>query len=195
MREAAGLTGRSTMFHVTERLLLRPAWPEDADAIFAGIGEREVVCNLARAPWPYTLKDAREFLSRPAPDALPRFAITMPGEHGSDLVGMVGLNCHEDGENDVVELGYWIARSHWGQGIATEAVRGILEVARSIGIRRIEAGHFTDNPASGRVMRKVGFRATGERRQQFSLARGGEAVSLRYVIELEDADDFMPQAA
>ncbi|XUU59580.1 GNAT family N-acetyltransferase [Erythrobacter sp. HA6-11] len=188
------------MFHVTQRLLLRPAWPEDAEAIFAGIGEREVVCNLARAPWPYTLKDAREFLSRPAPDSLPRFVITIPGEDGSELVGMVGLNCQDDGEEDVVELGYWIARSHWGQGIATEAVRGVLEVARTLGIKRIEAGHFTDNPASGRVMRKVGFRPTGERRAQFSLARGGEVSSLRYVIDLAgndvgDDSDFVPQAA
>ncbi len=183
------------MFHITQRLLLRPAWPEDADALFAGIGERAVVCNLARAPWPYTLKDARDFLARPAPDNLPRFVITMPGEHGSNLVGMVGLNCHERCEEGCVEIGYWIARSHWGQGIATEAVRGVLEVARSLGIERIEAGHFTDNPASGRVLCKVGFKPTGERKAQFSLARGGKAPSLRYAIDLAEDDDMWPKAA
>ena len=43
------------MFHVTERLLLRPAWPEDAGAILAAIGEETIVRNLARAPWPYGL--------------------------------------------------------------------------------------------------------------------------------------------
>ncbi len=183
------------MFHVTERLLLRPGWPEDAEAIFAGIGEHAVVCNLARAPWPYTLKHAEEFLSRPAPDALPRFVITMPGNHGSDLVGMVGLDRHEDDGAGVVELGYWIARSHWGQGIATEAVRGVLEIARSIGIERIEAGHFTDNPASGRVLRKAGFRPTGERRAQFSLAPGEQSPSLRYAIDLCEDGDCWPEAA
>ena len=41
------------MFHRTERLLLRPAWPEDWEMILWGIGDERVVRNLARAPWPY----------------------------------------------------------------------------------------------------------------------------------------------
>lgn len=179
------------MFHVTPRLLLRPAWPEDAEAIFAGIGERKVVCNLARAPWPYTLESAREFLATAQPDRLPRFAITMPGKKGSELVGMAGL--HRDGED--IELGYWVAPNFWGRGIATEAVRGVLEVARGIGLRRITAGHFVDNPASGRVLRKAGFHLTGERRAQFSLARGKSSPSLRYVIDLAGDCGNTAQAA
>ena len=49
------------MFHRTERLLLRPAWIEDAEGNYAGIGEHAVIRNLARAPWPYTIDNAREF--------------------------------------------------------------------------------------------------------------------------------------
>lgn len=49
------------MFARTQRLLLRPVWPEDAEALFAAINDERIVCNLSRAPWPYTPEDAREF--------------------------------------------------------------------------------------------------------------------------------------
>ena len=172
------------MFYRSERLFLRPAWPEDATAIYRGIGDQEVVCNLAMAPWPYRVEDAHAFLARPQEDGLPRFAITLPGQTG-DLVGMVGLNEREDG----IELGYWIARKCWGRGVATEAVRGILEVAASMGVGRINAGHFCDNPASGKVLRKAGFVSTGEIRPQFSLARGHNSPSLRYALELDSGGE------
>ncbi len=175
------------MFHVTRRLLLRPAWPEDAEAIFAGIGEKAVVCNLARAPWPYTLESAREFLSRAHVDALPRFLVTMPTARGPDIVGMVGLHRRDD----EIELGYWIARRCWGRGIASEAVGGLIAVARALGLSLLTAGHFRDNPASGRVLAKNGFIPTGEIRPQFSFARGSEVPSMRYELRL-DGDDGVP---
>ena len=55
-------------------------------------------------------------------------------------------------------MGYWIARDHWGRGYASEAGRAALEVVRALGHRRVQAGHYVDNPASGRVLRKLGFR-------------------------------------
>ncbi len=64
------------MFHVTERLLLRPAWPEDAEAIFGGIADEGVVRNLASAPWPYSREDAQTFVLRAQRDSYPRFLIT-----------------------------------------------------------------------------------------------------------------------
>ena len=172
------------MFHRTERLLLRPAWIEDAEGIYAGIGEHAVIRNLARAPWPYTIDNAREFLSLEHGDHLPRFLVTLPGEDGSTILGMTGLN----NRDDEVELGYWIAKPFWGKGIATEAARGLIEVARNIGITRITASHFVDNPASGRVLRKAGFVPTGETRQLYSLGRGETAPSVRYALDLDECD-------
>lgn len=173
------------MFHRSERLFLRPAWPEDAEGIFAGIGDQGVACNLARAPWPYTIESARQFLARPRSDALPQFLATMPRAEGSEIIGMVGLNREDAG----IELGYWIARPYWGQGLASEAVGAVIEVARTLGIERLTAGHFTDNPASGRVLAKNGFVPTGEIRAQFSLARKAEAPSLRYELDLAKGND------
>ena len=169
------------MFHVTERLLLRPAWPEDAEALFGGIADKGVVRNLARAPWPYLPEHARQFVMREAEPFYPKFLITRPGAGGSDLIGCIGIDPGEDG----TEIGYWIARSTWGQGFATEAGRGVLEVARLLGHKRISAGHFSDNPASGRVLRKLGFVPTGKAAMRHSCGRGEEAECVMYSLDLD----------
>ena len=169
------------MFHVTERLLLRPAWPEDADALFGGIADKGVVRNLAGAPWPYLPEHARDFVCREAVARYPKFLITKPGPTGSEVIGCIGIDPGESG----TELGYWIARSAWGQGFATEAGRGMLEVARLLGHGRISAGHFVDNPASGRVLRKLGFVPTGKAAMRHSCGRGEEAECVMYRLDLE----------
>lgn len=173
------------MFHVTERLLLRPVWPEDAHALFAGIADQGVVRNLARAPWPYSIDHARQFVSLIRDERYPRFLITRPDATGSSLIGCVGIDESDGG----VELGYWIARQHWSRGYATEAARGAIAIARVLGHERMVAGHFTDNPASGRVLRKLGFQATGETVMRHSCGRGEEAACVRYCLDLaEDAE-------
>lgn len=175
------------MFHRSERLFLRPAFPEDCGAILAGIGEESIVRNLARAPWPYTLDDARNFAALPQDTRLPHFVVTVPGK---GVIGSAGMGEHE-GEP---ELGYWIARAHWGQGYATEAAGAVLKVARALGHRRVVAGHFVDNPASGKVLRKLGFVPTGRRGRRFSLARGGMVDSVEYALDLEADMDPAPFA-
>jgi len=179
------------MFHVTERLLLRPAWPEDADALFGGIADEAIVRNLARAPWPYLPEHAREFVTRETDPRMPAFLMTLPGSKGSRVIGAVGLGDHEDG----VELGYWIARPFWGRGYATEAARGVLEIARLLGHRKITAGHFLDNPASGRVLRKLGFVPTGRAVPRFSKGRGKEAPCALYRLCLDECERVAPIAA
>ena len=179
------------MFHVTERLLLRPAWPEDADALCNGIADHGVVRNLATAPWPYRPSDAREFIARAQDPMAPRFLMTLPGADGSRVIGAVGLGKTETG----VELGYWIARPYWGRGYATEAARGVIEIARLLGHDGLEAGHFVDNPASGRVLRKLGFRPTGKVVPRFSCGRGEEADCVLLTLDLAQSDVAESQAA
>jgi RimJ/RimL family protein N-acetyltransferase len=175
------------VFHRSERLFLRPAFPEDSGAILAGIGEESIVRNLARAPWPYTFDDARSFAALPQDMRLPHFLVTLPG---IGVIGSAGMGEHA-GEP---ELGYWIARAHWGRGYATEAAGAVLRIARTLGHRRVVAGHFTDNPASGKVLRKLGFVPTGRPGQRFSLARGGMVDSVEYALELEADIDPAPFA-
>lgn len=168
------------MFFRSERLFLRPGWPEDWAEILKTINDEGVVCNLASAPWPYTIDDAIAFARRPQERLLPHFIVTLPSGEGAKLIGSVGLGRR----GDDIELGYWIARNHWGQGYATEAARAVLRLAEALGHRRIVAGHFVDNPASGRVLAKAGFRRSGALAERFSRARGGEAVRVPYEVQL-----------
>lgn len=185
------------MFHRTERLLLRPAWPEDWEMILWGIGDARVVRNLARAPWPYLPEHAREFVHRALDPRLPAFLLTLPDGQGSRLVGCAGLGpvVSEQDASASAELGYWIARPYWGRGYATESARGVLEIARIIGHHRVSAGHFTDNPASGRVLRKLGFRPTGQVVQRHSLARGRAEPLVEYALDLDGFADGQMHAA
>lgn len=173
------------MFIRSERLFLRPGWPEDWHELIALINDREVVANLATAPWPYTADHAREFARRPQQRMLPHFFITLPGADGPRLIGSAGLG--RDG--DEVELGYWIARDHWDNGYATEAARAVLGLARALGHRRVVASHFADNPASGKVLRKAGFQPTGETRMRYSAARAEAAPADRFAISLDCLGD------
>lgn len=179
------------MFHVTERLLLRPAWPEDWEALFDGIADKGVVRNLASAPWPYHPQHAREFAMREQDPVYPHFLLTQPGAHGSRIVGCAGLK--EQGGK--AELGYWIARPFWGQGFATEGARGVIEIAKLLGHRRIEAGHYLDNPASGRVLRKLGFSPAGIVKQYDCAARGTKVDAALYRLDLACSEQPPARAA
>lgn len=173
------------MFIRSERLFLRPGWPEDWEELLSRIADEQVVKNLAKAPWPYTADDARWFAGQDQDQRLPHFFVTLPTVSGpAQLIGCIGLGEIANEHGGEVELGYWFARDFWGRGFATEAARAVLSLARTLGHRRIVAGHFVDNPASGRVLRKAGFRPTGKVRQRFSLARGHEVDSVEHDLDL-----------
>lgn len=162
------------MFARTEHLLLRPGWAEDAPALAAAIADETIVRNLATAPWPYALRDAEAFLAAPRDPVLPSFLIYERTTADPRLVGACGLGRRPSG---AVELGYWIAREHWNRGFATEAGLALLDIAGALALPRLEASYFIDNPASGRVLEKLGFLATGITAPRYSCARGDEAMA------------------
>ena len=162
------------MFARTARLLLRPGWIEDAPALAAGIADEMIVRNLATAPWPYSLGDAEAFLSQPRDPVLPTFLIFERTNGAPRLVGSCGLGRRPSG---AIEMGYWIARPHWGRGFATEASIALIDIAGTLGLMHLEGAHFVDNPASGRVLEKLGFQPLGITAPRMSCARGVEAPS------------------
>ena len=176
------------MFARTARLLLRPGWAEDAPALAAAIADEMIVRNLATAPWPYSLRDAEAFLAQPGDPAMPSFLIFARTDGAPALIGSCGLGRRPSG---AVEMGYWIARPHWGQGYATEASIALIDIARTLGFEQLEGSHFVDNPASGRVLEKVGFRPLGITAPRMSCARGAEAPSrlLRLKLTAENEVD------
>jgi len=168
------------MFIRSERLFLRPGWPEDWSDIMAQVADEAVVRNLEAVPWPYTTDHAREFAAREQDARCPHFLVTLPGADGAAVIGCIGL---KPGEG-AAELGYWFGRAHWGRGYATEAARAVLTMARTLGHRAIRASHFVDNPASGRVLAKLGFVPTGTMRRTFSPCRGEFVPAAEMVADL-----------
>lgn len=180
------------MFARTERLLLRPGWREDAPALFQAIADEAIVRNLALAPWPYTLADAAAFLTRERAAHDVACLIFLRTEGAPRLVGGIGFG-RKPGDAEP-EFGYWIARAFWGRGLATEAGRALIANARdTLRLRRLDAGHFVDNPVSGRVLAKLGFRPTGVTRRRYSAGRDAEAPCREFVLELAAAAEACPE--
>ncbi len=173
------------MFARTERLLLRPGWPEDAPALARAIGEETIVRNLATAPWPYDLTHARAFLETERGAHEASFLVFRRTRGSPQLIGSAGLGRRPDGE---IELGYWISRPNWGLGYATEAAQAVVTIARdALRLDTLHAGHFLDNPASGRVLEKIGFRPTGRIADRFSCGRREAAPCKLFELDLKEA--------
>ncbi|WP_181814691.1 GNAT family N-acetyltransferase [Sphingomonas aracearum] len=181
------------MFARTPRLTLRPGWPEDAPALARAIAHEAVIEKLARAPWPYALGDAEAFLALPRGAAEPRFLVLSHEADYPAIVGGIAIDRTGDGG---AEFGYWFAPQAWGRGYATEAGRIVIDMARhALGLRRLDACHHLDNPASGRVLTKLGFRPTGAIEQRPSLGRGGDVPCVLFELDLSGAGDEVRMAA
>jgi RimJ/RimL family protein N-acetyltransferase len=178
------------MFARTPRLLLRPGFPEDAPALAAAIADKAIVRNLAVVPWPYSLRDAEAFLASPRDPVLPSLLIFERTDGPPRLIGSCGLGRRPSG---AVEMGYWIARAHWGHGFATEACGALVRIAGMLGLPSLEGSHFIDNPASARVLEKLGFEPLGLIAPRMSCARGEEVparlMRLRLSAEIVEAED------
>ncbi|MEO6091743.1 MAG: GNAT family N-acetyltransferase [Novosphingobium sp.] len=169
------------MFIRSERLFLRPGWPEDAEEMEALLADNDVARQLA-APASHAAGDcAGEWLGASREPLLPRFCISLPTGLGAKLVGWIGLG-RVSGE---VSLACWIGRSFRGQGYASEASRAVLSLARALGHHRITAERFADDSASERFLSRLGFKPDGEPRVRLSWARGGEALAITHALVLE----------
>ena len=175
------------MFARTPRLLLRPGFPEDAPALAAAIADEAIVRNLAAVPWPYSVKDAEAFLASPRDPILPSLLMFERGPAAPQLVGACGLGRRPSG---AVEMGYWVARPFWGRGYATESCRALADIARALGLQSVEGSHFLDNPASGRVLEKVGFKPLGIVAPRMSCARGEEVPARLMRLELHSSSSL-----
>ncbi len=142
--------------------MLRPYSEADVPELVPLVGARGVAATTLRIAHPYTDKDARSFIAMAsAPDKV-WLAITL----GDDGRQMGGIGLRLDDEHQHAELGYWLGVAYWGQGYATEAAREIVRYGfEELKLNRIFASHFGHNPASGRILRKLGMRYEGCQRQ------------------------------
>ncbi len=146
----------------TRRLVLRPFTLDDASVIQELAGAHEVAIGTLTVPHPYEDGMAEDWIQGLDRDWQDREALALAMEaepHG--LVGTVGL-VELEIPHGRAELGYWVGVPYWGRGYATEGGSAVLEYAFNVlGLNRVWAQHFTRNPASGRVLEKLGFRREG----------------------------------
>ncbi|MBT0669933.1 GNAT family N-acetyltransferase [Novosphingobium profundi] len=141
------------MFIRTERLFLRPGWPEDFEEIFEALNGDAVPRTLTVPGLPRSLGDVRRLLEETRNPRLPQFMIYLRAPGGAQLVGHIGL---VEGEHEI-ELVYWIKARFCGRGFAGEAVRAMLEQARSLGHARIAAYEPIESDGDARVLLAAGF--------------------------------------
>ena len=146
----------------TARLKLRPYSDIDISELLPLIGTREVAATTLRIAHPYTEQYARAFRELAKdPDKL-WLAITLRAD--GRQIGGIGLRV--DKVQQHAELGYWLGMPYWGQGYATEAAREMLRYAfDDLHPHRVFASHFKHNPASGRILRKIGMSYEGCQRE------------------------------
>lgn len=136
----------------TERLILREPTLDDAPCYALGVGEYAVARYLTPVPYPYTLAMAIDWLRQARP-ATPEYCVLIVDLPGRGVIGCVSL---------LGELGFWIARPHWGRGYVTEAATALLDWHFDGTDRAaVASSAHPDNAASLAVQRKLGFRTTG----------------------------------
>ena len=136
----------------------------DIDDMARLANDADIARMTARLPWPYTREDALKWVNG-LPDN--------PNEHvfavlrGGEFTGVVGLT--HDPEHGRAELGYWLGRPFWGNGVATAAARLAIDYAfRALRVRRVCAYCFAVNAASRRVLEKSGLKNEGCLRQHIA---------------------------
>ena len=154
----------------TQRLLLRPLTRGDISQFVPLIGEFDVSKNLSQVPYPYTEENGAWFVDKMAEGHKTgtdyALAIILQPDR---FVGICGIHPERNWE-----FGYWIGRPHWGKGYATEAGHRAVQFAfDDLKAEALNAGWFHDNPASGRVLQKLGFHPTGEGERD-SASRGAK---------------------
>lgn len=139
----------------TPTSVLRPWRPDDAVSLVKHADNPRVASMLRDAfPSPYTLEDARRFIgmATETPD------LFLAIEVDNQAVGGIGIHVLNDVKRRSAEIGYWLAEPYWGRGIVTDAVKAIIPVSFGrYDIVRLQAGIFSNNPASMRVLEKCGF--------------------------------------
>jgi [ribosomal protein S5]-alanine N-acetyltransferase len=163
----------------TARLVLRPYELADAARLQQLAGDRAIADTTLNMPHPYEDGMAETFIGkrekewREGKDL--SFAVTLPG---AGLIGGAGL-MNFSVRHRHAEIGYWIGREFWGRGYCTEAAAAVVRFGfERLDLNRIFAWHMTRNPASGRVMLKLGM--THEGRMRRHVERWGKFEDLEF---------------
>ncbi len=153
-----------------DRINLRRLRKSDAEDIQAILQDKDFY-RLVGIPHPYTLRDALAFIIRAHRGRLrgSDLIYALTEKNNDKIIGRIGLHGLKNVHNRS-EIGYWLAKEFWGQGIIGEAIQMMLKVGfKDLKLRRIHAYTFVYNQASIRVLEKLGFTNEGLHRKFYKL--------------------------
>jgi [ribosomal protein S5]-alanine N-acetyltransferase len=151
----------------TDRFILRPFKLADAQNVQRLAGAWEIADTTLNIPHPYEDGMAEQWIAslQPRYEDGSHFTVAITLKQGGALLGAMSL-MSINAAFARAELGYWVGKPYWGQGVATETARELLRYGfEKLHLNRIFAFHITRNPASGRVMQKTGMLYEGRLRQ------------------------------
>lgn len=153
----------------TERLLLSRPREADLDDFVLQINSTgDFSKNLFNIPFPYPKENAEKWLElcNAGIETGDSFRFAIREKEIGKLIGTIGL--HLSKEHHKAELGYWLGKDYWGKGYLTEALKAVLQFGFDhVQLNKIYATHFVYNPASGKVMQKVGMKFEGLLKQEY----------------------------
>ena len=171
----------------TLRLILRPFSPKDAASVKELAGEREIAEMTANIPYPYDEGMAEAWISGHQEAFDNEEAVTFAITRRSDGMLLGAIDIHINKIHRLAEIGYWIGKPFWSQGYCTEAAREVLRYGfEALNLNRIQARHMTKNPASGRVMEKLGMEYEGTLRQAHLRWDQFEDIAIYSILQDED---------
>jgi ribosomal-protein-alanine N-acetyltransferase len=149
---------------VNDRIHLSELRPSDKTACLEHLSNKEIYDRTLRIPFPYTEADFETWLV---------IVDKTTNQHGQpvhwairneadSMIGAIGFEGVDIGKSHRAEVGYWLAKPYWGQGIMTDVLRRACNHAFGAwGLVKISAHVFSFNPASARVLEKCGFEREG----------------------------------
>ena len=155
----------------TERLILRQFKIEDADDLVEGLNNINITKWMSHTPFPYTKKDAIEYINKSLNDKLYNFAIVLKKEN--KVIGATQIR-KIDLVQGTAHGGIWINEKYHGYGYGTEAWGARIKYAFEVlGLRRLENGFFEGNESSKKMQEKFGYKIEGKKRQRYKCLSTG----------------------
>lgn len=149
----------------TDRLILRQWKLDDINDVVEGLNNLNVTKWLAQVPYPYTVEDAKSFITKSIENNLYNFAFVLKEENkvigGTQLTNISNVHGTAGG-------GIWLNEKYQGKGYGTEAFGARIKYAfEELGLRRLENGYFKENERSHKMQLRFGYKDEGVRRKKF----------------------------
>lgn len=174
----------------SDRIKLRKSGASDIPALIKYCHNPKIADQIINIPYPYTEEDAINRISfvNLGFKNKERFVFAITIKPDNELIGEIGL--HLDKPNNSAQFGYWVAESHWGKGIATEAAMLVLKFGfESLNLNKIIATHFSENIASGVVMKKNKMIKEAEMKEHYKIDNEYRTV-IQYRLIRSEYDDM-----